>query len=167
MRKQKASFWNFCGRIAWGLLRWAWRRLTQNMVGPGEKPTKEALDLFYKSKKWKKLALATKVKRGFRCECCGFTPQASWKPKWLRRWAEDSNYIVTDHIKSVKNHWDLRLDPRNLQVLCNNCNLGKGSNNYTDFSKFKTGWLDRRRVKDELWAAAQNKQKIGSKDYSL
>lgn len=34
--------------------------------------------------------------------------------------------IVVDHIKPISKHWHLRLDPDNLQVLCNDCNKGKG-----------------------------------------
>lgn len=41
--------------------------------------------------------------------------------------------IVVDHIKPISKHWHLRLDPDNLQVLCNDCNKGKGAWDETDY----------------------------------
>lgn len=38
-----------------------------------------------------------------------------------------------DHIKPVCTHPELCLDPENLQVLCDDCNLGKGSSDCTDW----------------------------------
>lgn len=75
---------------------------------------------FYTCIPWKQLAYDTKVKRGRRCECCGATPA-------------DGVRIVTDHIKPLRTHWDLRLDPGNVQVLCDDCNRGKGSRSADDF----------------------------------
>ena len=49
------------------------------------------------------------------------------------RTRRDGIIINVDHIKPRKTHPHLALEPSNLQVLCNECNLGKGN-------KFKTDW---------------------------
>ena len=60
------------------------------------------------------------------CMCCG-----------ARR--EDLNIagepvrICVDHIKPLSTHWELRLERQNLQVLCDECNQGKGGWDSTDW----------------------------------
>lgn len=84
------------------------------------KPLKdEVLMAFYESFEWKRLRFDILRERGRRCECCGADNRQSM--------------IHVDHIKPVKKHWNLRLDPTNLQVLCEGCNRGKGSRYETDF----------------------------------
>lgn len=78
---------------------------------------------FYDSWLWKKLSYQVRKERGNRCECCG----ASSNMSGVR--------IVADHIKSVRKHWHLRLDPKNIQVLCHDCNMGKGARDETDWRK--------------------------------
>lgn len=74
---------------------------------------------FYASWEWRRLSYDTKLDRGRTCECCGASaPQVR---------------ICTDHIKPLRNHWNLRLDKNNLQILCEDCNMGKGSRDETDF----------------------------------
>ena len=85
-------------------------------------PTFIEISQFYRSRQWRALSYAVKVERGRRCECCGATPA-------------DGAKIVTDHIKSVKLHWHLRFTRSNLQVACENCNLGKGSNRSENFPR--------------------------------
>jgi 5-methylcytosine-specific restriction endonuclease McrA len=41
--------------------------------------------------------------------------------------------IVVDHIKPRRKFPELELDLDNLQVLCNDCNMGKSNDDYTDF----------------------------------
>ena len=41
--------------------------------------------------------------------------------------------IRGDHIKPIRRYWNLRLDPDNIQILCEECNHGKGSWDETDF----------------------------------
>jgi HNH endonuclease len=127
-----AIFWFWVFRQLWNLILWIWRKWfpTVPKVPPGEKPSEAVLKLFYSSPEWKRLAWRTKQKRGWRCE----NPQC-------RAWHTPDNPVVTDHVKSVRNHWELRLDAKNLQILCNECNLGKGSWNYIDFRPVRTGWL--------------------------
>src|SRR5262245_42935934 len=74
---------------------------------------------FYASWEWKQLSYETKRARGRKCECCGACAPA------VR--------IVTDHIKPIRRHWELRLEPSNLQVLCDDCNRGKASRDQTDW----------------------------------
>lgn len=40
--------------------------------------------------------------------------------------------IVVDHIKPLSKFWHLRLERSNLQVLCDECNMGKGAWDETD-----------------------------------
>jgi 5-methylcytosine-specific restriction endonuclease McrA len=82
-------------------------------------PSENAIKIFYQSPNWVRLAREVKDERGSKCECCGATSRE------IR--------IVTDHIKPIKHHWHLRLDKKNLQVLCDGCNLQKGSWDETDF----------------------------------
>lgn len=74
---------------------------------------------FYDSIEWKRLRFDILKARGRRCECCGAGPDAAM--------------LHVDHIKPVRKHWNRRLDPDNLQVLCEGCNRGKGSRDETDF----------------------------------
>lgn len=72
---------------------------------------------FYSSFQWKKLRYATLVRHGAVCQCCG-DPDAS---------------VAVDHIKPISKYWELRLDPENMQVLCNDCNWGKLNLDETDW----------------------------------
>ncbi len=74
---------------------------------------------FYASWEWKRLSYDVKIERGRKCECCGAK-------------APDVR-IHTDHVKPIRHHWHLRLERSNLQVLCEDCNMGKGSRDETDF----------------------------------
>jgi len=82
-------------------------------------PKEDTIRAFYDSFEWKRLRFAILTSRGRRCQCCG----ADWR----------TATIHVDHIKPLKKRWDLRLDPDNLQVLCEWCNQGKGSKYETDF----------------------------------
>ena len=74
---------------------------------------------FYRSMEWRQMRYAILLARGRQCECCGAKPPQA--------------VIVVDHIKPVRKNWDLRLEPDNLQVLCDDCNKGKGGRDTTDF----------------------------------
>ena len=76
---------------------------------------------FYSSLAWKRLRYRVLQERGLKCECCGATK-------------DDARLVMNvDHIKPIKTHWNLRLEMDNLQVLCSDCNRGKGSADQTDW----------------------------------
>jgi 5-methylcytosine-specific restriction endonuclease McrA len=107
-------------KLIWNLVVCLWERRRNPMprVRPGELPTQEQLDAFYLTPQWSRLSYRTKKRYGWCCMCCGATPPIK---------------IVTDHIKSLRYHWDLGLDPNNLQVLCDPCNQRKGARDATDY----------------------------------
>lgn len=80
---------------------------------------------FYRSWDWRTLRMKVIKKYGRRCMCCGSTPgdvDTSGAP--VR--------IVVDHIKPIATVWQMRLVPSNLQILCDECNMGKGAWDETD-----------------------------------
>jgi hypothetical protein len=83
-------------------------------------PTSEMIRDFYESWEWSRLAYDSKKQMGRRCALCGKTP-------------EHGVAIHSDHIKPIRHHWHLRLDPSNIQILCVECNRGKGSRDETDW----------------------------------
>jgi 5-methylcytosine-specific restriction endonuclease McrA len=55
-----------------------------------------------------------------KCEACGASPKSG-------------AVLNVDHIKSIRNAPHLIRDPGNLQVLCSDCNWGKGNRDSTDW----------------------------------
>jgi 5-methylcytosine-specific restriction endonuclease McrA len=109
------------GRAAIELARETLRSLRPDGGNVGRKARREeAIKAFYNSWGWKKLRYRILKERGRTCECCGAT-------------ATDGAKICVDHVKAVRRFWHLRLDPKNLQVLCDSCNRGKGSHDRTDW----------------------------------
>jgi 5-methylcytosine-specific restriction endonuclease McrA len=90
--------------------------------------TEAMIKTFYDSWEWKRLSYDVKLKRGRRCECCGAK-------------APDVR-IITDHVQPLRHYWHLRLVEANLQVLCDDCNMGKGSRDETDFRPEIVLWED-------------------------
>ncbi len=80
---------------------------------------------FYTSPAWTKLAYERTVSLGWECQCCGAT-------------ADDGVRIVSDHIRPTRFYWHLRLEPSNIQVICEDCNLGKASWDQTDYRQSVT-----------------------------
>lgn len=85
-----------------------------------EAPSETEIKAFYESWEWKRLSYQAKIKQGRRCQCCGSSPA-------------EGAVIHTDHVKPIRRYWSERLNPRNLQILCGDCNMGKGSWDETDF----------------------------------
>ncbi|WP_197033391.1 HNH endonuclease [Bradyrhizobium sp. URHD0069] len=83
------------------------------------RPSEDAIREFYASWEWKRLSYDAKLERSRKCECCGA------KAPEVR--------IHTDHVKPIRHYWHLRLVRSNLQILCEDCNMGKGSRDETDF----------------------------------
>jgi 5-methylcytosine-specific restriction endonuclease McrA len=87
---------------------------------PRRRLSETAIRAFYRSKEWKRLRYAALAKHGRRCLCCGASPATGAR-------------IVVDHVKPIRTHPRLRLRLSNLQVLCDHCNVGKGSHDRTDY----------------------------------
>lgn len=81
---------------------------------------KAASDNFLNSYAWRKLRYQALQLHGRRCMCCGATP-------------ETGAVMNVDHIKPRKTHPELALYINNLQILCGDCNHGKGNWDETDF----------------------------------
>lgn len=108
-------------RLLFRLLAWFFQVLAR--IWPGRRSEPETADGFYRSYAWRKLRVealeANRARYGMlACECCGMI---------------DAQPFHVDHIYPRSTHPDLALDPDNLQVLCDDCNIGKG----TDFT---TNW---------------------------
>ena len=114
-----SMLYKFCGAAfvdAAELGKWRWRRGTRQS-GQAAVVTSDA---FLQSYEWRKLRMVVLKKRGARCECCGATPQ-------------DGIRINVDHVKPRKKFPELALTESNLQVLCHDCNHGKGNWDETDW----------------------------------
>ena len=75
---------------------------------------------FLSTYEWRKARMVALKKYGARCQCCGATPATG-------------AVIHVDHIKPRKLFPALALDVDNLQVLCHECNHGKGNWDETDW----------------------------------
>ena len=102
-------------------------RLKFKGIKPVFKPTASrvktnsvASDAFLLSFAWRKLRMEALIKYGRRCVCCGATPM-------------NGAVMNVDHIKPRKLFPQLALDINNLQILCGECNHGKGNWDQTDW----------------------------------
>ena len=77
-------------------------------------------DAFLKSRAWRELRYEILKERGAVCECCGAS-------------AKTGAVIQVDHIKPRFRFPELALEKSNLQVLCMDCNTGKGAWDQTDW----------------------------------
>lgn len=78
-------------------------------------------DRFKYTREWRKLRAEIINKFNGHCCMCG----RSWKKEKVR--------IRVDHIKPVSKYPELKMDPDNLQTLCEDCYLGKLNNFEGDF----------------------------------
>lgn len=90
------------------------------------KPSPTAKNEFYASWEWRTLRMEILKEHGRACQCCGAEPG-------MKTAAGDPVRICVDHIKPLSKFWHLRLTKTNLQVLCDECNQGKGNWDQTDF----------------------------------
>jgi len=79
---------------------------------------------FLQSKAWKRLRLRALQIHGGKCQCCGASPATG-------------AVLHVDHIKPRLLFPDLALRLDNLQVLCGDCNEGKGNWDMTDWRQIK------------------------------
>ena len=77
-------------------------------------------DDFLQSFEWRAVRMMALKLNGARCQCCGASPKTG-------------AVLNVDHIKPRKTHPQLALDINNLQVLCGDCNHGKGNWDETDW----------------------------------
>jgi 5-methylcytosine-specific restriction endonuclease McrA len=77
-------------------------------------------DTFLASREWRTLRMVVLKKYGARCQCCGATTANGVR-------------INVDHIKPRKLFPELALTESNLQVLCEDCNAGKGNWDQSDW----------------------------------
>ena len=91
---------------------------------PAKKPKRSNVyvssDAFLSSYQWRKLRMEALIKYGRKCMCCGATPSTG-------------AVMNVDHIKPRKRYPELALEINNLQILCHDCNHGKGNWNETDW----------------------------------
>lgn len=83
-------------------------------------------EAFYKSWDWRTARFRVLQKYGYTCMCCG-AKKGDFTAQGL------AVRIVVDHIKPLSKNWHLRLDQSNCQILCDECNMGKGAHDETDF----------------------------------
>jgi hypothetical protein len=76
---------------------------------------------FYSSKEWRKLRVRVLEKYGCKCMMCGRSPKVH------------GVVIHVDHIKPRSKYPELELDITNLQILCEDDNLGKSNRYETDW----------------------------------
>ncbi len=89
-------------------------------------PSKQEKTDFYKSWVWRSARVKVLQRFSATCQLC------SASSKHLDMCGEPVR-IVVDHIYPLHTHWDMRLAASNLQVLCDECNQGKGAWNTADF----------------------------------
>jgi hypothetical protein len=76
---------------------------------------------FLLTREWRYLRYKILKKFGASCQCCGRSPK--------------THHIIinVDHIKPRRKYPELALDENNLQILCEDCNAGKGNWDETDW----------------------------------
>ncbi|MGA1296232.1 MAG: HNH endonuclease [Burkholderiaceae bacterium] len=84
------------------------------------KRSKRAKPSFLESYEWRKVRMEALLKYGPKCMCCGATPATG-------------AVMHVDHIKPRLTHPELALEIDNLQILCGDCNHGKGNWDQTDW----------------------------------
>lgn len=77
-------------------------------------------DAFLSSFEWRATRMMALKKHGAICQCCGASPKSG-------------AVIHVDHVKPRKEFPELALDVENLQILCHECNHGKGNWDKTDW----------------------------------
>lgn len=93
------------------------------------------LPSFLESYEWRKLRMKVLKLHGAACQCCG-------------RSRRDGVVIHVDHIKPRRKYPELALVLDNLQVLCHECNHGKGNWDETDWREPRLSVLMGERIGD-------------------
>ncbi len=90
-----------------------------------ETASKEQATAFYKTPEWKALSAELKRSAGPTCVMCD------------RDFEKYQLVKNADHIKPLMYAWELRLDPKNIQIICNECNKAKGNFNLESLESIK------------------------------
>jgi 5-methylcytosine-specific restriction endonuclease McrA len=121
---------------------------------------------FYKTERWLKLRYEALWRSDGHCECCGH-PGTPEKP------------LQVDHIKPRSRYPELEFVLSNLQVLCKQCNLGKGADDETDWRlvtqitpvrfqalfQFSPKWGElRQRLLKQSISAASKDERLAARD---
>lgn len=115
-----------------------WRDILKGKVSPKQDTPKRAKTHrtpkgkrggFYSSWEWKAARYEALKMHGRRCQCCGWRPGDT-----------EHGHLVVDHIKPRSKHPELSLSVENLQVMCNDCNMGK-SNIWEDDFRDVEDWF--------------------------
>ena len=77
-------------------------------------------EILYNSPEWQKLRYFVLKRDNGICQLCG-------------RGRKDGVVLHVDHIVPLSVDWSKRLDPNNLQTLCEDCNLGKSNKDCIDW----------------------------------
>lgn len=110
-----------CGSINAEIARVQRRRRNKaRMQKIAPRPENPASDAFLQSFEWRRVRMLAIKRYGNRCQCCGASPQSGAT-------------INVDHIKPRKLFPSLALSLDNLQILCHECNHGKGNWDMTDW----------------------------------
>jgi 5-methylcytosine-specific restriction endonuclease McrA len=94
--------------------------LTKSQKKRASQPQRDRSKGFYMSDEWRALRYQVLKKFGATCQCCGATPKTG-------------RQVHVDHIKPRSKYPELELEFSNLQVLCEDCNLGKLHLDETDW----------------------------------
>lgn len=84
--------------------------------------------IFMRSPEWRKLRYDIFRREGYACRACG-------AEAGMKNAAGDAVRLEVDHIRPISKHWHARLDPENLQILCRDCNKGKGARHQDDLRR--------------------------------
>ena len=100
------------------------RKAKQNaVVGEASEQSKYSrtnAEILYNSPEWQKLRYFVLKRDNGICQLCG-------------RGRKDGVVLHVDHIVPLSVDWSKRLDPNNLQTLCEDCNLGKSNKDCIDW----------------------------------
>ena len=95
---------------------------SRNKVAVTVSGSNVASDAFLSTFEWRRVRMMALKKYGPVCQCCGATPATG-------------AVMNVDHIKPRKLFPLLALDVNNLQILCHECNHGKGNWDVTDWRR--------------------------------
>lgn len=96
------------------------KRIVKKAANDDAVPFWKSAKSFYNTEEWKRLRYEVLTESNGRCGSCGAS-------------ARDGATLRVDHIKPISRYPHLKADKSNLQVLCNDCNWGKGAWDETDW----------------------------------